>query len=107
MALSVSELVNRFRDEMNKTTVYRILERMEDEGEVHSFIGKNGLRWYAPCKSCTSSYHVDTHPHFQCRVCGRTECLTMEINLPNVSSHKVDYAELLLVGLCETCLSKQ
>ena len=33
------DLVDYFKDEMNKVTVYRILSRMEKEGIIHSFNG--------------------------------------------------------------------
>ncbi|NRA93639.1 MAG: transcriptional repressor, partial [Psychroserpens sp.] len=48
-ALSVVDLVEQLKSEMNKTTVYRILERLENEGVLHSFNGINGLKWYAKC----------------------------------------------------------
>ena len=43
-ALTVIELVNRFKTKMNKTTVYRILERLEESKILHSFLDQNGLR---------------------------------------------------------------
>ena len=43
-AYSVVELVSIFSKKMNKTTVYRILERLEDSGLLHSFLDKNGLK---------------------------------------------------------------
>ena len=104
-AISVVELVERLRREMNKTTVYRILERLEDEGMLHSFTGKDGLKWYAECKECSPSRHLDSHPHFQCRDCGKTECININISIPSVSNYKIDSAELLLIGQCEDCLS--
>ena len=58
-ALSVVELVERFKGKANKTTIYRILDRLEDEGLVHSFKGRNGLTWYAKCFSdCSTTYHL-------------------------------------------------
>ena len=45
-AISIIELVNRFSDKMNKTTVYRILQRLE-KSEIHSFKDQNGLKRYA------------------------------------------------------------
>ena len=36
-ALSVVELTDTFSKKMNKTTVYRILDRLEEAGELHSF----------------------------------------------------------------------
>ena len=46
-ALSVVELVSKFEGQMNKTTVYRILNRLEEAGYLHSFIDKEGLKRYA------------------------------------------------------------
>ena len=103
-ALSVVGLVERLKEEMNKTTVYRILERLEDEAILHSFAGKDGLTWYAKCNGCSSSNHLDSHPHFQCRECGKSECLSIDVQLPVISNHKIDSAELLLLGQCADCM---
>ena len=46
-AYSVVELVSIFSKKMNKTTVYRILDRLEDSGLLHSFLDKDGLKRYA------------------------------------------------------------
>ena len=102
-AVSAVNLVEDLAGSMNKTTVYRILERLEDQGTVHSFIGQDGLKWYAKCAGCTSEQHVDTHPHFQCNGCGKSECLSVDVAIPPIPNRKVHFAELLLVGLCESC----
>ena len=104
-AFSSTYLVERLNREMNKTTVYRILERLQDDGILHSFKGKDGLQWYARCQGCSKEQHKDLHPHFQCQDCGKTECLNLDFTIPNVPKHKVDRAELLLIGLCEDCIS--
>jgi len=104
-AHSVVDLVDLLNDDMNKTTVYRILDRLENEGELHSFTGKDGLKWYAKCWNCTSGRHQDLHPHFQCKICGKSECLDTQLQLPDIKKHHIDRAELLLVGECEDCLS--
>ena len=103
-AIAVVDLVERLHEEMNKTTVYRVLERMEGEGILHSFIGKNGLKWYAKCKS-SSSGHPSPHPHFQCRNCGKTACLPIDVAIPSIPNYNIDSAELLLIGQCESCIS--
>ena len=106
-ALSTSELVERFNHQMNRSTVYRILERLEDDGILHSFTGQDGLTWYALCHDDGSSFshHLDTHPHFQCRECGKTECLPLIIPIPEVAKHSVESVSLLLVGKCADCVS--
>ncbi len=105
-AISVVDLVSRFKDDMNKTTVYRILEKLEQDGFVHSFLGIDGLKWYAKCHGCSTHDHVDTHPHFQCQKCGKLDCLSQEISIPSIPGRKIEFAQVLLVGLCNNCTTK-
>lgn len=104
-AFSVVDLVDRFKKEMNKTTIYRILDKLEKDGLVHSFLGIDGLKWYAKCNHCSSQHHFDTHPHFQCQKCGRLDCLKSEIVIPPIPNRKLNFAQVLLVGECENCIS--
>lgn len=48
-AISVIELIRRLNTELNKTTIYRVLDKLEDDGILHSFLGKKGIKWYAKC----------------------------------------------------------
>lgn len=103
-AVGVVELVEKFKGKMNKSTIYRILDRLEDEGRVHSFLGNNGLRHYAKCHNCSSGRHSDIHPHFQCTSCGKVECVSYEIQLPDLYNKQVEQVQLLLTGTCEACM---
>lgn len=102
-AKSVVKLVKNLDGEMNKTTVYRILDRLEQEGVIHSFNGKDGLKWYAKCEGCSAHHHSDKHPHFQCTTCEKVECLSVEIKIPSIKNHKVETTDILLLGQCEAC----
>ena len=102
-AISVVELVEKMSEHMNKTTVYRILDRLEQEGMVHSFLGKEGLKWYAKCSDCTSHHHSDLHPHFQCNDCGNIECLPVEIAIPTISDRQISSVEIMMSGTCSNC----
>jgi Fur family ferric uptake transcriptional regulator len=103
-ALSVVQLVDNLSDHMNKTTVYRILDRLEQEGMVHSFYGKDGLKWYAKCSQCTSHEHSGHHPHLQCKDCGVVELVPVEIPIPNIPNIQIDSAEIMFTGTCSNCL---
>ncbi|MGF1555439.1 Fur family transcriptional regulator [Paucihalobacter sp.] len=102
-ALSVVELVSRLKNDMNKTTVYRILERLEKNGFTHSFTDSDGLRWYAKCHDCTKNHHLDLHPHFQCKCCGKVACLSEKVPMPLFPNHQIDKAEIMLFGTCREC----
>lgn len=102
-ALSVVNLVEQLKDDMNKTTVYRILDRLENEGTIHSFSGSNGLKWYARCHECTSHQHNDVHPHFECNECGKVECLDVNISIPKMNNRNIETANIMLKGQCSDC----
>ena len=104
-AISVVKLAEELSDEMNRTTVYRILKRLEDNGTLHSFIGKDGTRWYAVSSQCTSTNPYGAHPHFQCKDCGKTECLSIDVEIPTISNYKIESVSLLYIGSCGNCNS--
>ena len=59
-AVSVIKLIDKFKKNMNKTTVYRILDRLEDSGILHSFIDDDGYKRYAKgCQQNISSADLD------------------------------------------------
>ena len=105
-AISVVELIERFKGQMDKTTVYRILDRLEGQGTLHSFIGTDGSKRYAKWDEKTdSSKEITIHPHFECRYCGNSSCLPVRISIPSVSNFIIESAEQLLIGKCEDCFS--
>jgi len=104
-AISTVELIKRLSLKLNKTTIYRVLEKLEDDGILHSFIGKNGIRWYAKCNGCSIDGHIDGHPHFQCLVCHKVDCLSVNIYIPKIPKRTVEGSQILIQGRCEVCLA--
>lgn len=102
-AISTVELINRLGDKMNKTTIYRGLDRLEDDGILHSFLGSNGVKWYAKCNGCNKSKHIDVHPHFECINCGETECLAIDVAIPLLPNRTIITSQVLIQGKCEAC----
>lgn len=103
-AISTVELIKRLDKKMNKTTIYRILDRLEDDGILHSFLGIKGIKWYAKCSNCSKSKHLDMHPHFECVVCGKVDCLNVDIKMPDIPNRSVISAQVLFQGTCEACI---
>ena len=101
-AVSVIELVEKFKNHMNKTTVYRILERLEKSNILHSFIDNEGLKRYAKNEIYQS---FSNPPHFLCEDCGESSCLEIEMNVPSLPRYKIKNSEQLLIGQCEKCFS--
>lgn len=101
--ISFVRLAEDLSVEMNRTTVYRILKRLEENETLHSFVGKDGVRWYA-LNNNETTINSNAHPHFQCEKCGRTECLEVDVNIPQLPNHHVQSVSLLYVGCCEKCI---
>ena len=103
-AISAIDLIQRLHVELNKTTIYRVLDKLEDDGILHSFLGINGLKWYAKCNGCTETKHIDIHPHFQCLECGKIDCLTVDVQIPNMPNREISATQVLIQGKCQECL---
>ena len=104
-ALSIIELVEKFSGKMDKTTVYRILDRLEQSNILHSFIDRNGLKRYA--KGQKNSVELDTtvsHPHFLCEECGVSTCLPIDIKIQPIKHYLIKSSQHLLTGCCKDCL---
>ena len=104
-AISAKKLIESLGSDFNKTTIYRVLDKLEDDGVLHSFLGRNGLKWYAKCNDCSSNNHSDLHLHFQCLDCGKVDCLAVSVILPKIPNRKIEVSQLLIQGKCETCFA--
>ena len=103
-AISIIDLVQKFKNDMNKTTVYRILDRLERSNILHSFIDNEGLKRYAKNK-VGKSQSANQHPHFLCEECGVSSCISIEMKVPALPNYKIKDSEHLLIGQCKKCLA--
>ena len=103
-AIPVVDVVSTFASKMNKTTVYRILQRLEDCGILHSFVDNQGLKRYAKGDQRKSnSANQIIHPHFLCDDCGISSCLPIEISTPSIPNLIIKSSEQLYLGQCKNC----
>lgn len=93
-------------EQIGKTTVYRQLERLSDEGTARKFLsGTNG----ACCYQFADPDVCHNHYHLKCSKCG--ELLHVECDfLDKLSEHiyddhkfTIDGSKTVLYGLCENC----
>ena len=57
-ALTAKAVLDLMPSGVNKTTVYRLLERLKDDGVLHSFTSGDGVVHYAKCHACPNSAHA-------------------------------------------------
>jgi len=95
--------------DINRVTLYRVLQTFEEKGIIHKIIDLNGTANYATCStSCTEHGHNDEHVHFNCTVCFHVYCLD-NFQLPKIimpSGFTAGSVNLIVYGICESCNTK-
>jgi Fur family ferric uptake transcriptional regulator len=106
---SVDEVVFELRDrgeKVGRSTVYRYLEQLAEQGSVRKYPGVQGVTQYQHVDDAAS---CDAHFHMLCRRCGNlmhVDCRLMGVMADHLMAEhgfQLDPRETLLVGVCEKC----
>ena len=107
MALSHKEIQVELDGLCNRVTIYRVLERLLEEGFVHRIVNTDGVVKYARCHSCKHQHHQHNHLHFSCTQCQEVTCLQQvqpSYQLPpNYLAQEVHFT---ISGICPNCLEE-
>ncbi|SMD02697.1 Fur family transcriptional regulator [Pedobacter africanus] len=105
VAISQPELEKKLGKEIDRVTLYRILNTYEDKGILHRIMDMHGTANYAICSdACSEEHHHDEHVHFNCTQCLKIYCL--EIQVPRIKMPKGFNAKTVsstAYGICEKC----
>ena len=98
--ISAKIILEKFDNKVNKTTIYRNIEKLLNEGIILEDFWKNGEKLY--------SIKQNHHHHFICNKCWKKEniwCfIDLEIkNLEKQFWFKVKNHSLVLNGVCKEC----
>lgn len=92
--------------DIDRVTLYRILNAFEEKGIIHKVFDLNGTANYAMCSSdCGEDHHHDEHLHFNCTQCKSVYCLD-DLHLPAIAlpkGFKLAGFTLYASGLCPDC----
>jgi len=92
--------------DIDRVTLYRILNAFEEKGIIHKVFDLNGTANYAMCSSkCEENHHHDEHLHFNCTNCKNVYCLD-DLHLPPIKlpkGFKINGFTLYANGLCPKC----
>ncbi|MEW7278018.1 transcriptional repressor [Aquimarina sp. 2201CG1-2-11] len=102
--MSADDILAAMPIKVNKTTIYRILDRFIEKGDVHFVTGKNGKTYYALCNDgCGHSHKMHNHIHFECQECEEVTCLPNTIAIPNLPGFAPIETQFLVIGICNKC----
>jgi Fur family ferric uptake transcriptional regulator len=103
VALSHSEIQKELDGLCDRVTIYRVLDRLLEEGVLHKVVNIDGGVKYAGCHSCVIS-HNHNHIHFSCEKCKSVTCLE---NIEPVyilpDNYKIIETSFTISGICPNC----
>ena len=103
-ALSQGDLQDELGGLCNRVTIYRILDRLVDEGFAHRVMDISGVARYAACSNDCDTKHQHDHVHFSCEQCGQVTCLTdVQPSFKLPKSYTVKEIQFTLKGICADC----
>ena len=106
---SVDDVVFEMREKgekIGRSTVYRALELLAEQGSVRKYPGVQGITQYQHVKDAA---RCDDHFHMMCSRCGNlmhVDCALMRgmsEHLMKDHGFLLDPRETILVGVCEKC----
>ncbi|GAB4347079.1 MAG: hypothetical protein OHK0038_27110 [Flammeovirgaceae bacterium] len=104
VALSHSDIQKELDGLCNRVTIYRVFDRLLEEGIIHKIVNIDGVFKYATCHSCSKN-HSHNHIHFSCQKCKAVTCLEdVEPSFKLPKNYKVGEMNFTLYGLCPQCL---
>jgi Fe2+ or Zn2+ uptake regulation protein len=106
-ALCYEDFEKQLSGQMDKATVYRILQGFCNDGKVHKITGENGKTYYALCRDCHSGNHNDNHLHFRCIKCETIMCIDKPFAIPSLpSGYMMTDVYCLISGYCPNCVNE-
>lgn len=102
-ALSHEMLQEELEKDVNRTTIYRVLNRFHEDGIIHKVVCDDGKQYFAYCLNCGKGKHHHNHFHFRCQNCGKVECLNKEMEVDLPSGYEVKSFNGVISGYCNQC----
>ena len=110
VALSHAEIRDKLDGLCDRVTIYRVLDRLTDEGLVHKVVNVDGVVKYANCNSCEEGHehHHHNHVHFNCERCHSVMCLDhVEPRFELPEGYVTNEVNFTISGLCPDCAAAQ
>lgn len=105
-AVSQPKIESMVNGQVDRVTLYRILNAFEEKGILHKIIDLNGTANYAMCSAkCTQHAHHDEHFHFNCTQCLKVYCMN-DFSLPHIqlpNGFTAGSFNLSITGICKEC----
>ncbi len=103
-ALSHDAIEKQLSININRATIYRVLNRFCEDEMVHKIIAEDGKQYFAVCNTCENDELTQHHFHFRCLSCNTIECLQAPVQYSIPNGYEVQNVNCVLTGTCSVCL---
>lgn len=102
-AMSRDAIEQKINVEIDRATIYRVLNRFCEDGLVHKIVADDGKQYFAVCMKCDEKKLADNHFHFRCTSCQTIECLPEAVHFSVPNGYNVESVNCVLTGICPQC----
>ncbi|PKB42522.1 Fur family ferric uptake transcriptional regulator [Cellulophaga sp. RHA19] len=102
-ALSRDAIEQKISIDINRATVYRVLNRFCEDGVLHKVVAEDGKQYFAICLNCEEKLLQEQHFHFKCTKCDTIECLHIAVNFTAPTGYAVEGVNCIVTGVCKDC----
>lgn len=103
-ALSHDGIMAQLKENVDRVTIYRILNRFVEDGIAHRIVGDDGRQYFASyLEGCSHDQLAHRHLHFRCIICEKVECVPGEVSYELPSGYQVNNSNIILSGKCQAC----
>ena len=105
-ALSQDRIEAAVKGEMDRVTIYRVLNRFCEDGITHRILLDDGKYYFALCLSCKHEQHAQhahEHFHFRCLKCDKVECLQEQVEVKLPAGYVQQSSSSWVTGYCSGC----
>lgn len=102
-AMSQDAIEQQIEIDINRATIYRILNRFCEDGTLHKIVAEDGKQYFAICITCDEGVLPEQHFHFRCIQCETIECLPTAVHFALPDGYHAQHVNCILTGLCRDC----
>ncbi|MBU2973053.1 MULTISPECIES: Fur family transcriptional regulator [unclassified Zobellia] len=102
-AMSQNAIEQKIDMDIDRATIYRVLNRFCDDGVLHKVVADDGKQYFALCIKCDEKEKPLHHFHFRCTQCETIECLPVPVNFSLDHGYDVQSVNCVLTGVCNDC----
>jgi len=105
-AMSQGAIEKQIGVDINRATIYRVLNRYCDDGILHRIVADDGKQYFALCMKCDEPKEAMHHFHFRCTNCETIECLPIPVHFSLPQQYQVETVNCVITGVCNDCSSR-